>query len=246
MITYDIAFSFADEDRDYVARVAESLKARAVPLFYDRHHESTLWGKNLLEYFDFVYRKAARFFCVAFISQAYADKPWTNYERKFALDRAFRESREYVLPARFDNTEIPGIPSSVAYIDLQTTSPERLADLICQKMEDIRFEPSDSDHAPEYKWFTEPGISLGKAVASMRTFQHLPMCFDTAPLTSTISELLQRIIKSVHVNPEGAYWTTHADRRFDRVYATSSVLTALCQLGGVDRLSKYLPSSLDR
>lgn len=243
MMTYDVAFSFADEDRDYVARVAESLKARAVPLFYDRHHESRLWGKNLLEYFDFVYRKAARFFCVAFISQAYADKPWTNYERKFALDRAFRESREYVLPARFDDTEIPGIPSTVAYIDLRTTSPEKLADLICDKMQDIRFESSDAYDSPGFRWFTAPSVSLGEQVALIRTFQHLPIRFDDSALINITTGLIRRIIESVYVSPEGAYWTTATDSRFDRIYATSSVLTALCQLGGI-RTSPLLENAI--
>src|SRR5215831_8341056 len=244
MTTYDVAFSFANEDRDYVARVADLLKARAVSLSYDQHHEATLWGKNLLDYFDFVYRKAARFFCVAFISQAYADKPWTNHERKSALDRAFHEPQEYVLPARFDDTDIPGIPFATCWVDLRTTSPEKLADLICKKIQEMRFESGSTDHAPAFQWFNEPSVNLGEEVALVRTFQHLPIRFETAPLAKLTSELVRRIIRSASASADGVYWTTSADRRFDRVYATSSVLTALCQLGA-NRTSSLIEQSID-
>jgi len=246
---YDVVLSFANEDRDYVARVAESLKARAVSVFYDQHHESTLWGKNLLDYFDFVYRKAARFFCVPFISQAYADKLWTNYERKSALDRAFRESGEYILPARFDDTDISGIPPTIRYVDLRSKTPEEVADLICEKIQQLRFESTGSDHSPGLGWFSEQHVNIGEETASLRTFQHVPIRFQTAPLTRFVSDLLDRVVRSAHIGAEGVYWSRPPDRRFERIYATSSILTALCQLGAdpssalIERSVNYLRHS---
>jgi hypothetical protein len=65
-----------------------------------------------------VYRKLARY-CVLFASADYARKVWTNHERRSAQARALRERSEYVLPARFDDTEIPGLSSTVGYIDLR-------------------------------------------------------------------------------------------------------------------------------
>jgi hypothetical protein len=38
------------------------------------------------------------------------------------------------LPARFDDTEIPGIRPSIGYIDLRTTSPEDFASKILIKL----------------------------------------------------------------------------------------------------------------
>jgi len=43
-----------------------------------------------------------------FISKEYAEKPWTKHERRSDLSRALEED-EYVLPARFDDTELPGL-----------------------------------------------------------------------------------------------------------------------------------------
>jgi len=48
--------------------------------------------------------------------------------------RAFQESREYILPARFDDTEIPGILKTVGYVSLKHKSPEELAMLIEKKL----------------------------------------------------------------------------------------------------------------
>lgn len=42
--------------------------------------------------------------------------------------------KEYILPARFDDTPIPGLPDTVHYIDLRRTSPSDLANLGLQKL----------------------------------------------------------------------------------------------------------------
>jgi len=130
---YDVCLSFAGEDRPYVAKVASSLRARGLRPFYDEYERISLWGKDLYEHLDDVYRNAARY-CVLFISKNYARKLWTGHERKAAQARAFSENREYILPARFDATPLPGLPPTVGYLNLKTLSPKRFADLIVEKV----------------------------------------------------------------------------------------------------------------
>jgi hypothetical protein len=130
---YDVCLSFAGEDRPYVNRVAECLISKGVRVFYDEYKQVELWGKDLYSHFDYVYRHAARY-CVVFVSRHYASKLWTNHERRSAQARAFSESREYILPARFDDTEIPGLPETVGYIDLRRAKPKKLANSIIQKL----------------------------------------------------------------------------------------------------------------
>ena len=60
---------------------------------------------------DDVYREKARY-CLMLVSAAYAAKVWTTHERKSAQARAFSQSAEYILPVRFDETEIPGLLDS--------------------------------------------------------------------------------------------------------------------------------------
>ena len=132
-IAYEIVFSFAGEERGYVEKVADYLKKYDVKIFYDKYEEVSLWGKDLVEYFDKIFRGSARY-CVMFISKNYAEKVWTTHERRSALSKAIEEREEYILPVRFDNTEIPGIRPTVKYIDISTKTPEELGVLILQKL----------------------------------------------------------------------------------------------------------------
>ena len=143
---YDVCLSFAGEDRQYVEQVAEILRERGVLVFYDRHEKAELWGKDLYTHLDEVYRKDARF-CVLFISQHYVKKPWPNHERQSAQARAFGEIAEYILPVRFDDTEIPGLRPTVGYIDLRTTSAAELSSLIIEKLGDRTAHISATIHA---------------------------------------------------------------------------------------------------
>lgn len=129
---YEIVLSFAGEDRAYVEQVASFLREHDVRCFYDKYEEATLWGKDLAEHLDKVYRSAR--YCVMFLSKSYADKMWTSHERRSALARAVEEKGEYILPARFDDTEVPGIRHTLGYVDLRAKSPEELGAMILQKL----------------------------------------------------------------------------------------------------------------
>jgi hypothetical protein len=105
-----------------------------VQLFYDRHQQQILWGKDLAEHLRKVYGGQSRF-VVLFVSRHYAAKTWTIREYRIALARAIRQkAEECLLPARFDDTEIPGLSPTLAFVDCRRTTPERLASLIVQKL----------------------------------------------------------------------------------------------------------------
>jgi hypothetical protein len=129
---YEIVLSFAGEDRKYVERVAEVLRTNGVKLFYDAYEEVDIWGKNLYEHLQKVYRSAR--FCVMFISHHYANKAWPTHERRSAFEKALISKEEYILPARFDDAEIPGLHDTIAYVDLRKKTSEELAFLILQKL----------------------------------------------------------------------------------------------------------------
>lgn len=156
---FDVALSFAGEDREYVEQVADTLRRMGIRVFYDKYEVVTLWGKNLYDHLQDIYRNKARF-TVIFCSKYYGEKLWTNHERKAAQAKAFESSQEYILPARFDDTEIPGILPTIGYVDLTEYSPEEFAELVKEKvgpikrieffplMPDILYEMIEAD-APE-------------------------------------------------------------------------------------------------
>ena len=132
MFEFDVALSFAGEQRPYVEEVANFLGSKGLTVFYDHFYKSHLWGKDLSEYLHDVYSKKSKF-CIMFISKEYIEKAWPSHERESALQRQVEVKEEYILPVRFDDTVVPGLPSSISYIDSQTTSPEDLGKLFLEK-----------------------------------------------------------------------------------------------------------------
>ena len=130
---YDVALSFAGENRAYVEKVALFLKHSGIRVFYDLFEEANLWGKNLYSYLSEIYEKKAKY-VVIFISEDYKQKLWTNHEREAAQARAFKEKKEYILPARFDDTEIPGIKETIGYININKKSPSDFGELLIKKL----------------------------------------------------------------------------------------------------------------
>lgn len=132
MTAYDVSLSFAGDDRTYVRSVAAYLRDLDIHVFFDEYETVNLWGKDLYQHLAEVYRSAK--YCVVFISKAYADKVWTRHELKSAQARAYQAQHEYILPARFDDTQLPGVLSTTMYLDLREISPEALGRLIVEKL----------------------------------------------------------------------------------------------------------------
>lgn len=130
---FDLALSFAGEDRKYVEKVAKLLNDRGIKVFYDEYYQADLWGKDLYVHLSEVYKEKARY-TVMFISEHYEKKLWANHERRSAQARVFSESDDYILPARFDDTEIPGLLPTIGYIDLNKHTPRQLTQLLIRKL----------------------------------------------------------------------------------------------------------------
>lgn len=132
---FDVALSYAGEDRSYVYEVANKLRANGVRVFYDEFFTAELWGRDLYVYLDNIYRERARF-TVVFISRSYVAKPWPSHERQSAQARALSELGPYLLPVRFDDSVLPGLRPTVSYLEASRLSPDQLAQLIMDKLAD--------------------------------------------------------------------------------------------------------------
>jgi uncharacterized protein YidB (DUF937 family) len=128
-----VALSFAGAQRDYVSQVAAALKARGVRCFYDEDEQIGLWGTHLAEELPRIYTQESAA-VVVFISTEYVGREWTRLERRAALARAVAEAGVYVLPARFDDSDLPGLLPDVVTIDLRRYTPEQFAGLVAEKV----------------------------------------------------------------------------------------------------------------
>jgi hypothetical protein len=131
---YDVAISFSGSQRPLAERFAEIIRSAGFLPFYDNFYPEQLWGKDLVVFFDDIYRKKSRF-CVIFCSQEYIESMWTNHERQSAQSRALEEKgKEYILPIMVDKTELPGMPPTIGYVSLENYSIDQIAELLIRKL----------------------------------------------------------------------------------------------------------------
>jgi hypothetical protein len=133
---YDVAMSFAGEDRAFALELRTILIGHGIRVFYDDDLRAQLWGKNLYTTLYDVYANKSRF-CLLLVSKAYKDKMWTNHERVAAQARALEmREQEYILPVRLDDVSISGLPPTVAYLPAHLGATE-IAHLLVRKLASV-------------------------------------------------------------------------------------------------------------
>ena len=131
---YDVALSFAGEQREYVEEVAWGLMSLDITIFYDKVEKELIrtWGGHLVEEFHDVYENRA-YYVAMFISKEYVEKAWTTHERRSALSGAI-QNKTRILPVRFDDTPVPGLPTDLKYLPTRDYTPPQLALMIAKKL----------------------------------------------------------------------------------------------------------------
>jgi len=129
---YDVAISFAGEERNVAREIAEGLRGQGLRVFYDEFEKYPLWGKNLLDYFTNVYFSKAKY-CILLISENYVRKVWTQPERQAMQARAVFSQTESGLPVRLDQTEVPGLLPTVGYLNYHEVGISGIIDGVMAK-----------------------------------------------------------------------------------------------------------------
>jgi hypothetical protein len=116
---YDVALSYASEDRTRAEEIAAVLKKAGKLVFFDHDHRARLWGRELGSELEAIYSKRATF-CVLLVSEHYAEKRWTLSELKAAVKGAARtKRRDYILPLQLDRTTLEGLPKDIVYVPIE-------------------------------------------------------------------------------------------------------------------------------
>lgn len=130
---YDVAISFAAQDRELAERMAILARELGLSVFYDDFERSGLWGRDLAEHLDTVYRKEA-LFCIVIVSKHYVERMWTRHEIRSVLARAMESRDEYLLPVRVDDTDLPGLSPVIGYLDARIVGAPEIVRLLGDKL----------------------------------------------------------------------------------------------------------------
>lgn len=115
---YDLAISFAGEERNIAEGIAEQLNKKGFNIFYDNFYEADLWGKDLAKYLGSIYSSQAKF-CLVIASKNYVAKAWTIHELQHALSTQL-VNKNYILLLRMDDTPIPGYADIYSYVKFES------------------------------------------------------------------------------------------------------------------------------
>jgi hypothetical protein len=136
---FDVAPSFADEDRARVLEIVQRLKDLGVKVYYDEDQLVERWGLDLVEHTSDTFSRRVRY-VIPFVSRHYVDERWARLQRRAAQARALEQQAEFLLPIRIDDTEVPGLASTIGYLDLRVHDTEVIAQAVKQKLAQHRAE----------------------------------------------------------------------------------------------------------
>jgi hypothetical protein len=138
---YDVALSFAEEDKEIAERIGRALKDLDIKyyLFYEHDH----MGKNLKELTWKIYHEESKL-AMVLISEHYNRKRWAKEEREVIQTVLEREGKPYLLPIRIDDTPVDGISNTIVYERWTGKNACDIATLIFKRLKQYKDKPSNN------------------------------------------------------------------------------------------------------
>jgi hypothetical protein len=133
---YEVALSFAGEERPFAEAVATGLRENGVEVFYDDFYAADLWGEDLSSKLGQIYSKKSQY-CIMVLSKYYLEKMWTIFERKHAITGLIeKKEKTYVLPVRLDgfSDDVPGLPGTIGYLAVSSHEPGKVVNTFLRKI----------------------------------------------------------------------------------------------------------------
>jgi hypothetical protein len=146
---FEVLLSFAGPERVYARAIHAICSASGIRTFLDEEFQHEIWGKNLVEYLDEMYRERGAF-CVVLISHEYCERAYTKVERRAAFDRMIQQAGEYLLPVRVDDAWPQGLPKATAHLDLRIQGVVGVCESLVRKIRgpDAKLTIPDDVHVP--------------------------------------------------------------------------------------------------
>jgi tetratricopeptide (TPR) repeat protein len=132
---FRVAFSFAGEKRDFVAKVAAILAQRfgQDKVLYDKFHEAEFARYDLGIYLPKLYRDESDL-VVAVLCSDYDHKLWTGWEWMAIHAQLSKSEGSKIMLTRFGHATAGGLFENAAFVELDHKTPEETATLILERL----------------------------------------------------------------------------------------------------------------
>jgi hypothetical protein len=132
---FRIAFSFAGEKRDFVAKIAAILAKRFSEdqILYDKYHKAEFARARLGRYLPKLYYDQSAL-VVVILCRKYNQKEWCGLEWDAIFDLIKQRREDEVMLCRFDMATADGLFSDTGYADLDNENADQAAALILERL----------------------------------------------------------------------------------------------------------------
>lgn len=113
---YDVAFSFASEQKEIVEEFKKKLQNLRLKVFVDDDHPELFVSGYVPDILKDIYINESKLMII-FLSQDYVSKKFPSYEGHIALDRLISGKKVEII--KLDDAEMPGLPDSLHFFDLR-------------------------------------------------------------------------------------------------------------------------------
>lgn len=131
---FDVAISFAGEDRPVASEINAVLRRAGYRVFYDREQQHHLLGEDLATYLHDMYLRRSHY-AIVIVSANFLRSRWAgNWEWPAVLARMQSQREPYVLPYLIDHVRLPGLNPTIGFASLDQFRPREFAQLVVRKL----------------------------------------------------------------------------------------------------------------
>jgi len=128
---YEIAFSYASEQKALVKKLSDKLIKLGVSVFADYLEPERFWGSFLPEELRKVYYEESKIILI-FLSREYRDKAYTSFEGRIAAEKSLKN--EHFLIIKTDDVDLSWLNTAQGFIKWADYSVEQIANMLMKKL----------------------------------------------------------------------------------------------------------------
>lgn len=115
MHKYDLALSYASEQKDYVSSVYKLLKLKGLSVYFAPAYQEELTGIDMTEEFYSIFHDQC-LFIAAFVSNEYLQKKRPMAEAAIGQMRSREEKRNCLIPVYWGDTRLPDFDPDINFL----------------------------------------------------------------------------------------------------------------------------------
>lgn len=173
--TYDVALSFAGDDRPVARAIAESLIKEKISVFFDEYASAELWGEDLYQHLNKVYEDTS--LCIVIISKSYSKSKWTHNELRNLLAHSINRPSFAILPIYLVGASMPNdllklVGGTIGYIEWPSVTSEEIAHMVKDRLATLPPKETKDKYENYHVIKRETGWSVKRGGASRAASVH--------------------------------------------------------------------------